>query len=69
MKKRSFKVDGHASSVSLEDEFYDYLKKQAAATGQTFADVVRTVQAKAGGKNLSRALRIHALEIATGDAR
>jgi len=68
LRKRSITIAGHATSVSLEQPFWEALRDIAAAQGQTVADVVtqvdvaRTTTAPDGPSgNLSSALRVHVL--------
>ncbi len=41
--KRSVVVDGHKTSVSLEDEFWKALKEIAAARSATLSDLVAMI--------------------------
>lgn len=62
IKKRSIKVEGHNTSVSLEDEFWSALKEIATAGGTTMHALVAQVHEKRIGNNLSSALRVYVLE-------
>lgn len=59
--KRSIKIAGHPTSVSLEQEFWDALKAIAKSQNRSVADLVASVdQTRKGG--LSSALRVYALK-------
>lgn len=70
MTKRSVKIDGRVTSVSLEDQFYDYLKTYCERTQRSFSDLVREIgNDLEPGSNLSSALRVRALTEALAEAR
>jgi predicted DNA-binding ribbon-helix-helix protein len=56
--KRSFRIAGHQTSISLEPIFWDALKAAAAARGVTPAQFVADVDATRGATNLSSAIRV-----------
>lgn len=59
--KRSLRIAGHPTSVSLEQEFWEALKAVAQAQNRSVADLVTAVdQTRDGG--LSSALRVYVLE-------
>ncbi len=62
--KRSFRIRGHATSISLERAFWDALKEAAAARGQSTADLVTEIDAGRGRTNLSSAVRVWLLALA-----
>jgi len=70
MRKRSVTIDGHRTSVSLEDAFWAELAALARARGLSLnaviaeIDHVRAAAEREGGgsTNLSSALRLHVLE-------
>ncbi|HTR85789.1 MAG TPA: ribbon-helix-helix domain-containing protein [Reyranella sp.] len=63
MRKHSVSIDGHSTSVSLEDAFWEELSKLAKARGLSLAALVAEVDRGRGTiKNLSSALRLHVLE-------
>ncbi len=69
MKKRSFSLAGHRTSVALEPEFWQALEAMAAARGQALAALVAGVDAaREPGVNLASALRVLALMEARGAA-
>lgn len=60
MKKRSVIIDGHRTSVSLENAFWSGLKKMAAKKGITVNQLVTEIDRDRDG-NLSSAIRVHIL--------
>ena len=62
LAKRSVTIAGHATSVSLEPEFWAELRTIAAARGVSLNALVGEVDARRGARNLSSALRVHVLE-------
>ena len=60
LKKRSFTIARHRTSIALEPEFWKALERVAAARGLSLARLVAEIDAtKQGG--LASALRVHAL--------
>jgi predicted DNA-binding ribbon-helix-helix protein len=60
LKKRSFTIARHRTSIALEPEFWKALERLAAARGLSLARLVAEIDAaKVGG--LASALRVHAL--------
>ncbi len=60
MKKRSVKISGHITSISLEDEFWAELKKIAAQEKLSMNALIAKIDSGRKG-NLSSALRIYVL--------
>jgi len=60
MRKHSLVIAGHATSVSLEQEFWDVLKEIADKRGIALAALIAEVDAERE-ENLSSALRLHVL--------
>ncbi|WP_431857736.1 ribbon-helix-helix domain-containing protein [Azospirillum sp.] len=60
MKKRSVLIAGHPTSVSLEEEFWDALKAEAAARGVSVNALIEEIDAGRTG-NLSSAIRVFIL--------
>jgi len=60
MKKRSVLIAGHPTSVSLEEEFWDALKAEAAARGVSVNALIEEIDAGRAG-NLSSAIRVFIL--------
>jgi predicted DNA-binding ribbon-helix-helix protein len=57
LKKHSIIIAGHASSVSLEPEFWDELKQISERDGVSINQIISMIDADRGG-NLSSAIRI-----------
>lgn len=67
VRKYSVMIAGHRTSVSLEPEFWEELKKLAAKQGLTPAELVTQVDADRTG-GLSSELRLYVLrKLASGD--
>ncbi len=62
MKKRSVKIAGHATSISLEEEFWAALKNLAEAQNMSINRLITLIDEKRKTTNLSSALRIYVLE-------
>ena len=63
MRKRSITIDGHRTSLSLEDPFWKELGALARARGLSLAALVAEIDhARGGSGNLSSALRLHVLD-------
>lgn len=60
MKKRSLTIDGHRTSISLEDEFWDGLKHIVSIRGCTLIEIIREIDEKRNS-GLSSAIRIFVL--------
>lgn len=61
--KRSVSIDGHRTSYSLEQPFYEELSEIAQSRGQSLATLVADVdRSRPRGVNLSSALRLFVLE-------
>lgn len=68
LKKRSFSIARHRTSVALEPEFWDVLEAEAARSGQSLAALVAAIDGRRGVHPLASALRVHALMAAIADA-
>jgi predicted DNA-binding ribbon-helix-helix protein len=64
LKKRSFTLLGHRTSVALEPEFWRVLEAEAARAGQSLAHYVSHIDAARGTSPLASALRLAALAAA-----
>ncbi len=64
LRKRSFQLAGHRTSVALEAEFWAALEGIAGRRGQSLAGLVTEVDIARAGSNrpLASALRVFALE-------
>ena len=63
LRKRSFQLAGHRTSVALEAEFWTVLQDVAARRGQSLAGLVTEIDmGRAGsGRPLASVLRVFAL--------
>ncbi len=61
MKKRSVNIAGHATSVTLEEEFWAALKDIANARGLSLNALITQIDENSEG-NLSSAIRVYVLE-------
>ena len=59
--KRSVVIAGHATSVSLEAEFWGALKTIAEHRGIALSHLIAEIDSDHGGGNLSSALRLYVL--------
>jgi predicted DNA-binding ribbon-helix-helix protein len=59
--KRSVNLQGHATSVSIEDEFWTELKRMAAEAEIPLASLIQAIDRDRQGPNLSSALRLAVL--------
>ena len=63
MRKRSVTIDGHRTSVSLEDAFWAELSSIGEARGLSLNALVAEIdQARAAPGNLSSTLRLYVLD-------
>jgi predicted DNA-binding ribbon-helix-helix protein len=60
--KRSVSLDGHATSVALEPEFWAVLENAARAQSRSLASLIGKVDAARGTTPLASALRVWALQ-------
>jgi predicted DNA-binding ribbon-helix-helix protein len=60
--KRSIVIDGHKTSVSLEDPFWTDLKKIAHTRQVTLSELVTTIEDTREQSNLSSAIRLFVLQ-------
>ncbi len=61
IRKRSVLIAGHASSVSMETEFWDVLKRLAAARHLSLNALISEIDSTRQSRNLSSALRVFVL--------
>jgi predicted DNA-binding ribbon-helix-helix protein len=64
LRKRSFTLSGHRTSVALEPPFWAVLEDEAARHGASFAAFIAGIDRARGDRPLASALRLRALEIA-----
>lgn len=62
MKKRSVRIRGHATSVSLEEPFWAELKRMAAEAEMPLAALIEAIDERRRTANLSSALRLAVLD-------
>ena len=63
LKKRSFSLAGHRTSVALEPEFWAVIDAAALAQGKALAALVAQIDASRGERPLASALRLYALAL------
>jgi predicted DNA-binding ribbon-helix-helix protein len=61
LKKRSFTLSGHRTSVALEEEFWAVIDASAAKSRISLAALVAKIDATRGDRPLASALRLFAL--------
>lgn len=61
VRKRSVMIAGHATSLTLEEAFWEDLREIARRRGQSIAAIIAAVDAERRG-NLSSALRLFVLD-------
>jgi predicted DNA-binding ribbon-helix-helix protein len=67
MRKRSITIEGHRTSITLEDAFWRELTVLARDRQLSLNALVAEVDRRKGGPgNLSSALRVHVLETLRG---
>lgn len=60
--KRSVSIAGHATSVTLEPEFWTALKEIAAQKEESLNALITDIDANKDRDNLSSAIRVYILE-------
>ena len=63
--KRSIIIDGHKTSVSLEDDFWNALRDIAQERHETLSHLVASIEANRQAANLSSAVRVYVLRFYT----
>jgi predicted DNA-binding ribbon-helix-helix protein len=61
-EKRSFSIQGHRTSISLESAFWIALKDAAAEDGLTVAGLINAIDKERGNAGLSSAVRVWLLK-------
>jgi predicted DNA-binding ribbon-helix-helix protein len=59
--KRSIRVEGHRTSLSLEPQFWNALKELAKAKAMSVSSLIGEIDRRRGNVNLSSAIRIFIL--------
>ena len=67
--KRSIVLDGHKTSISLEEDFWTALKEIAATQNARISELVATVDRTRKHGNLSSSLRLYVLDYYQQSAR
>ena len=65
LKKRSFSLSRHRTSVALEAEFWAVLEVEAERSSVSLAALVSSIDRKRGMRPLASALRVYALAAAS----
>lgn len=60
--KRSFSLQGHRTSISLEEPFWDALREAAEREGVAIATLVARIDEARSGSGLSGAVRLWILD-------
>ncbi len=60
--KRSVRIAGHPTSISLEDAFWDALRELAEKRQIKLSELVEEIDANRESQNLSSAIRVYLLE-------
>lgn len=68
-EKRSFSIQGHRTSISLESAFWIALKEAATEDGMTLAGLINSIDKTRGEAGLSSAVRVWLLERLQARAR
>jgi len=63
LKKKSFSLSGHRTSVALEQEFWSVLGQSALSQGIALAALVAKIDAGRAERPLASALRLYALAV------
>ncbi len=61
-KKRSLTLNGHRTSISLEEAFWQALRTIAENQSKSISELVEDVDTKRGEAGLSSAIRLYILE-------
>ena len=62
IRKHAVVIDDRKTSISIEDAFWEGLKKMATARGTSVAKVISMIDAHHQNTNLSSAIRLTVLE-------
>jgi predicted DNA-binding ribbon-helix-helix protein len=65
LKKKSFSLSGHRTSVALEEEFWSVLEREATYAKQSLVAFVSHIDKARGTRPLASALRLAALAAAS----
>ena len=67
LTKRSVSLNGHATSLALEPEFWAVLDAAAAAEGLSLSQLIVRIDESRGDRALASACRVYALSRASRD--
>lgn len=62
VKKRSVRIEGHETSITLEQQFWDALKNIAVERKMSMNALVSEIDAQRASGNLSSHLRVYVLQ-------
>ena len=69
IRKRSIAVNGHKTSISLEDAFFGALREITRQRGSTLSEIIAEVDRTRAEGNLSSALRLFVLDFYRSGAK
>lgn len=69
LKKRSFAIAGHRTSVALEDEFWAVFDEMVANRRVSQAELVTEIDTARGDQNLASAIRVKCLQWARSNPK
>lgn len=61
IQKRSVRIAGHPTSISLEDAFWEALREIASNRQVRLSELVEQIDAERSSQNLSSAIRVYVL--------
>jgi len=61
VKKRSIRIGGHPTSVTLEEPFWESLKELSDRQNKSVSQLIAEIDEGRGSANLSSALRVYIL--------
>ncbi|WP_417517136.1 ribbon-helix-helix domain-containing protein [Minwuia sp.] len=61
IQKRSVRIAGHPTSISLEDAFWEALRELASDRQIKLSELVEQIDAERSSQNLSSAIRVYVL--------
>ena len=62
VRKRSVRIAGHRTSVSVEQPFWNHLRRLAETRGMSIAALIAEIDQGRNRQNLSSAIRLYVLE-------
>ena len=68
-RKRALTLNGHRTSISLEDAFWEALREIAARELKSVSELVEIIDTARGDAGLSSAIRIYILQHYRGQLR